>query len=146
MAEGDALSPYMQRLISIGNRQGQRLYFVGGASMMDLIPTHVRQHAFANQAVGARAPAEMQPAEINRELDAISKKQSKLIDTFIEQGRGHETFVETDEKAKLGDPLAQQSIALSDRKYALNHEIFRRTGDRSIHRMPKGFGPIRMLA
>jgi len=81
-------------------------------------------------------PKTMTPAEINRELDQIDKKRSKLNDEFIEAGRGSETVNET---WKKDDPLALRYKELSNRHGDLQREIYARYGPGAPSRMPKGF-------
>lgn len=81
-----------------------------------------------------RDPAGMTPAEINRELERIGAKESKLGSQMIAQGRGHERPSETVTK---DDPLAQQYKALWQRRDELLGEVRRRAGP-GFYRMPHG--------
>lgn len=82
----------------------------------------------------------MTASQINRELDALDKKMSKINDRFIEAGRGHERPSETMQK---DDPLAREWQAVSARRHELRLEIQRRYGPGAPSRLPRGFGPIR---
>jgi hypothetical protein len=81
--------------------------------------------------------ADMPAAAINKELDALAKKRSKLNDEFIAAGRGSEKAWDT---LKLNDPLANKYKALSDRVAELMSEVQLRAGP-GTRRLPKGFGP-----
>lgn len=84
-------------------------------------------------------PNEMSAAAINRELDAIDKKQSVLLDEFIAAGRGHERPSDWRDKT---DPLSMKEKALSARRFDLMFEVRRRAGP-GMYRLPKGFGPMK---
>lgn len=84
-------------------------------------------------------PNEMSAAAINRELDAIDKKQSVLLDEFIAAGRGNERPTDWQDKT---DPLSMKEKALSERRADLMHEVRRRAGP-GMYRLPKGFGPMK---
>jgi hypothetical protein len=89
-----------------------------------------------------KSPAIMTAGEINRELDRLEMKRSKLTDEFISQGRGNETWSET---AQKGDPLAVQAQEVESRLDDLRFEIRRRMGPNHPSRLPKGkfFGPLK---
>lgn len=84
-------------------------------------------------------PNEMSAAAINRELDAIDKKQSVLLDEFIAAGRGHERPSDWRDKT---DPLSMKEKALSARRFDLMFEVRSRAGP-GMYRLPKGFGPMK---
>ena len=88
----------------------------------------------------AKLPKDMTASEINRELDRLGEKRSKLNDEFIHTGRGYEKF---DETMKKKDPLALRFQALVDRSDALHNEISLRMGPGRHSRLPTGkmFGP-----
>jgi hypothetical protein len=86
--------------------------------------------------------SEMTASEINRELDALAKKNQKLTDLFIAAGRGYERPSETWEK---NDPLAVRYKVISSRRMDLHNEVQRRMGPGAPSRLPRGFGPIRRL-
>lgn len=87
-------------------------------------------------------PRDMTAGEINRELDSLDKKRSKLNNEFIEAGRGNETAEQTLNKT---DPLALKYQEYAYRKEALRDEIRARMGPGAPSRLPKGrfFGPIK---
>lgn len=87
-----------------------------------------------------KRPAAMTAGEINRRLDALDGRSSKLCDRFIAAGRGNETPAETREKS---DPLARAYCALQDERDALRGEVERRCGPNPPRRLPRGFGPLR---
>ena len=82
-------------------------------------------------------PSDMAAAAINKELDSLAKKRSKLNDEFIAAGRGSEKAWDT---LKLNDPLAKRYKDLSDRVHALSSEVELRAGP-GTRRLPKGFSP-----
>lgn len=84
-------------------------------------------------------PAVMQPAEINRELDALDKRGEKNTAAFIAAGRGHER---PSDRRDMSDPLTLAERAIHLRRSALTAEISKRCGPGSPNRMPKGFRPI----
>ena len=83
-----------------------------------------------------KRPSTMQPSEINRELDALEKRDSELNSRFIAAGRGNETSSETRTKT---DPLAVESNRLRDRVRDLQNEIEMRMGPGS-YRFPVSKG------
>ncbi len=87
---------------------------------------------------------DMTAGEINRELDSLDKKRSKLNDEFIAAGRGHETVNET---WKKDDPLALRYKEISNRHGDLRNEISARMGPGAPSRLPKGrfFGPRKVI-
>jgi hypothetical protein len=87
-----------------------------------------------------KSPRDLTAREINRALDQIDAKRSKLTDRFIAQGRGSET---ADETWKKSDPLAREWQALGNRYGDLRNEIELRYGPRAPSRLPsgRGFGP-----
>lgn len=87
----------------------------------------------------AKLPRDMTPAEINKRLDILDKKDSKLTDQFIADGRGYER---PSDRRHLTDPLTLAERALSDERATLRHEIERRYGPGAPSRMPKGFRAI----
>jgi hypothetical protein len=87
-----------------------------------------------------REISSMQPSQINKELDQLSKDRDRINDKMIAAGRGNETFRETSAKS---DPLAKEFNAVHDRMRSLHDEIGRRYGPGAPTRLPKGFGPIR---
>lgn len=98
------------------------------------------QRIFATNPREKKDPRDMTAGEINRELDGLDKKRSKLNDEFIEAGRGSETVNET---WKKDDPLALRYKELSNRHGDLQREIHARYGPGAPSRLPKGrfFGP-----
>jgi hypothetical protein len=89
--------------------------------------------------ISTQDPAEMTPAQINKELDTLGKRSLKHTDEMLAQKRGNEKFSET---AKKDDPLSKDINETSDRKTALHGEIKARMGPSAPSRMPlrKGFG------
>lgn len=90
----------------------------------------------------AKSPAVMTAGQINKELDALDKRRSKLLDEMIAAGRGTERWSETAVKT---DELALRMIAVSDRTSALRYEITRRYGPGAPSRLPRGFSHIKAL-
>ena len=84
-------------------------------------------------------PAVMQPSEINRELDALDKRDTKNTRAFIDAGRGYEL---PSNRRNMTDPLTLEERAIHLRRSALKNEIERRYGPGAPSRMPKGFRPI----
>lgn len=84
-------------------------------------------------------PAVMQPSEINKELDALDKRDTKNTRAFIDAGRGYELPSERRDKT---DPLTLEERAIYLRRSALKNEIERRYGPGAPNRMPKGLRPI----
>lgn len=84
-------------------------------------------------------PAVMQPAEINRELDALDKRGERNTAAFIAAGRGHER---PSDRRDMTDPLTLEERAIHLRRSALTGEISKRCGPGAPNRMPKGFRPI----
>ncbi len=85
-------------------------------------------------------PRRMAAAAINRELDALYKKASKVGQKLIDAGRGHETFTDIMPKT---DPLSLEHNAIWDRRRTLQWEIRRRMGPGHETRLPRGFGPLK---
>src|SRR5271170_369908 len=80
--------------------------------------------------------------QINRELDALEAKASKLCSKMIACGRGHER--PSDTRAK-NDPLSLLCIATWDRQADLRMEISLRYGPGEPSRLPaRGFGPRKL--
>lgn len=77
-------------------------------------------------------PRNMTASEINRELDSLDKKDSRLNDELIAAGYGHVT---PSEILKQSHPLAVRLRALFDRRFVLKSEIRSRTGS-DYRRMP----------
>lgn len=84
-----------------------------------------------------KSPDEMSAAEINRELDALDKKDSALTREMIDAGYGHVRFSDTE---KLAPEFYPRQKAISDRKRALSIEVQMRAGP-GMYRLPRGFGP-----
>jgi hypothetical protein len=106
-------------------------------------PTVRRDFRPASLSRGTRAQkpaADLTAGEINRALDQIDAKRSRLTDRFIAQGRGNET---ADETWKKSDPLAREWQALGNRYGDLRNEIALRYGPGAPSRLPsgRGFGP-----
>lgn len=76
---------------------------------------------------------ELTASQINKKLDALDKRGSKLNQQFIDAGRGDETADETYTK---NDPLALQWREVHDEKYVLRAEIKRRYGPGAPSRLP----------
>jgi len=83
--------------------------------------------------ISKKKPKNMTPGQINKELDKLSKESSKLMDDFIEAGRGRER---PSEYLKKSDPLSSKARALYDRKTDLQFEIKRRYGPNAPSRLP----------
>lgn len=83
-------------------------------------------------------PMAMQPSEINRELDALDKRNAKNSDAFVAAGRGNER--PADYRTKV-DPLSLEAKAISLRTMQLKNEIARRYGPGAPSRLPRGFRP-----
>ncbi len=79
-----------------------------------------------------KSTCDMTPGQINRELDSLEKKRSKVNDALIAAGRGYETNMETSRKS---DPLALRWRAIQDRVLDLRNEISRRYGPGAPARM-----------
>jgi hypothetical protein len=89
-----------------------------------------------------KTPQTMSASEINKALDALDKKSSKLTNLMIDAGMGHERPTDTLELLKAGDthPLRLQWLDLWDKHRALYYEVERRAGP-GMRRLPRGFGP-----
>ena len=83
-------------------------------------------------------PTSMQPSAINRELDALDKRNAKNSDAFVAAGRGNER--PADYRTKV-DPLSLEAKAISVRAMQLKSEIARRYGPGAPSRLPRGFRP-----
>lgn len=93
----------------------------------------------AKVARAAKKPSTMTAGEINKEMDRLDARRSKVNQAFIAAGRGHETPNETQRKT---DPLAREWNAIADRQSALRIEISHRYGPGAPSRLPtRGFGP-----
>jgi hypothetical protein len=77
---------------------------------------------------------------INKALDTLGKKQSKLIDNLIEAGLGH---VGLQKILIMDHPVAKQYAQVNDQIALLRREIERRYGPGAPSRLPPGFGPLR---
>ena len=80
--------------------------------------------------------AAMTPGQINKRLDQLDKKSSKLTDALIKAGRGHEGYGDI---LKKTDPLALHGRYLYSRSIVLRNEIARRYGPGAPRRLPAGF-------
>lgn len=85
-------------------------------------------------------PAVMTAGEINRELDALDKRNDKNTEAFIAAGRGHER--PSDYLGKE-DPLSREAAAIWERRKNLRAEMERRYGPNPPSRLPRGCGPVR---
>lgn len=85
-------------------------------------------------------PATMKASEINKELDSLDARSSKLTDRMIADGRGLERPSDTFTKV---DPLALEVKAIYERRSDLRNEIEHRYGPGAPSRLPsgRGFGP-----
>lgn len=83
-----------------------------------------------------RKYAVMTPGQINKRLDQLDKKSSKLTDALIAAGRGHEGY---GDMLRKKDPLALHGRYLYSRSTSLHNEIARRYGPGAPHRLPRGF-------
>lgn len=90
-----------------------------------------------------RDPADLTPAQINRELDALDRRRSRNTDAFIAAGRGEER---PSEYLSKEDPLSKEAREISDRMSALRNEIERRYGPGAPSRLPRGFRAVRRVA
>ena len=88
-------------------------------------------------------PAEMTPAQINRELDALDRRRDRNTDAFIAAGRGEER---PSEFLSKDDPLSREARSIYDRCYDLRAEIERRYGPGAPSRLPRGFRAMRRVA
>lgn len=83
-------------------------------------------------------PQTMTAGKINKELDNLDKKQSKLINKFIKEGRGNEKY---NDILKQKDQLSLDYTAVANRIYDLRQEIEARYGPKAPSRLPlRGFG------
>lgn len=73
----------------------------------------------------AKSPKDMTPSEINRRLESVGKKSSRIMDQLIAAGRGREKFQDTLAKT---DPLARKLQAVNTEYRDLQWEIERRWG------------------
>jgi hypothetical protein len=89
--------------------------------------------------VSNKDPGEMSASQINTELDRLSAEDSKVNSELIAAGRGHEKYWDI---LKKDDPLSRKALALVSRRHKLMIEVERRAGP-GMHRLPRGFGPIR---
>lgn len=86
----------------------------------------------------------MTARQINAELDRLDVEHGRLLDRFIDAGRGSEREQETTAKAKEGDRLAIAWVEIRDRYANLRIEILTRYGPGAPSRLPsRGFGPRR---
>lgn len=90
-----------------------------------------------------RDPADLTPAQINRELDALDRRRSRNTDAFIAAGRGEERQSEYLGKR---DPLSREATEIFERQSALRAEIERRYGPGAPSRLPRGFRTMRRVA
>lgn len=88
-----------------------------------------------------KAPKDMTAGEINKALDRLDKKRSKITDEFIDSGRGNERWSEISQQT---DPLSLRAQAVESDRDALVYEIRRRMGPNHPSRLPPGrfFGPL----
>jgi hypothetical protein len=89
--------------------------------------------------ISNKNPGEMSASQINAELDRLSAEDSKVNSELIAAGRGHEKYWDI---LKKDDPLSRKALALVSRRHKLMIEVERRAGP-GMHRLPRGFGPIR---
>lgn len=94
-----------------------------------------------DEAKAPKDPATMTAGEVNKEMDALSKKSSAFTDAFIADGRGHWLHSDFVKAAREGDKKAQDYIAVTNRYRDLSIEIELRYGPGAPSRMPKGFKP-----
>jgi hypothetical protein len=85
-------------------------------------------------------PRIMSASAINKELDALDKKNSILTDKFIAAGRGHER---PSDWRHMTDSLSVAQNALFDRRSDLVREIQMRMGPGAYRRLPPRFGPLK---
>jgi hypothetical protein len=90
-------------------------------------------------------PRGMSGSDINKELDRLDKKLSAVGQQMIDGGRGYETFNDTFKIGKGHDPLTDAFIDLSSRRMDLRCEVELRYGPGAPSRLPRGFGPRKML-
>jgi hypothetical protein len=83
--------------------------------------------------VGAKDPATLTAAQINKELDRLDKESRKVVEELIDAGRGSETSHET---MTMTDPLARQYQAVWERQADLHEEVRRRYGPDAPSRLP----------
>jgi len=97
----------------------------------------------------ATNPATMTPAQINKALDQIDARSSRVTDAMIAAGFGHvrysDVVAESFRCLKTGEPLHPlfaETLALSDAGAALRNEIRARYGPGAPSRLPlrRGFG------
>lgn len=90
-----------------------------------------------------RDPADLTPAQINRELDALDRRRSRNTDAFIAAGRGEER---PSEYLGKDDQLSREAREIFERQSALRSEIERRYGPGAPSRLPRGFRAMRRVA
>jgi hypothetical protein len=86
-------------------------------------------------------PRAMTPAQINRELDTLSRQSSSLNDALLAAGRGNERTFDLIARGRLpgAEPLAAGIAAVAARSRALHDEIVGRYGPGAPSRLPHGF-------
>ncbi len=81
-------------------------------------------------------------SKINAMLDRLDRLSSRNGDAFIAAGRGHERPSDYEDKE---DVLSRAAVAIFRARSVLRHEVERRYGPGAPSRLPRGFGPIRVL-